>query len=156
VDPCAPAQRPTCQSGEWMCPPYQAHTCDAGRAVPDASRGDAAGRDATTTSDGGLPSGDGGGEGFDPGDGAAPWGDASFDGGADCNVTGCATGFFCVELGRAGGATPPFVCEPVPLDCVSDPTCDCLVQHHDYSCPPGAGWSCSAGDGGVVIGCVAP
>jgi hypothetical protein len=153
VNACGAAIAPTCVSGEWTCPEYITGGCtggpDGGSYWADSGVVDAAlGRpDAAKRLDAGTR---------EPGD-ASPGGDAAeADGGPGCDVTGCPAGTFCEEQGAAPLASPPFVCQPVPGDCGSMPSCQCIIAHGGYSCAAEYGWSCSDGDAGVIVGCTAP
>jgi hypothetical protein len=49
-----------------------------------------------------------------------------------------------------------FVCKDVPVACLSDASCNCLIQAQAYDWPRGL-WSCTPNDAGiaVLVGCVA-
>jgi hypothetical protein len=52
-----------------------------------------------------------------------------------CFGVSCAKGELCFDASHAHDAGAPFECYAVPPECGAKPSCDCLLEHHEFSCP---------------------
>jgi hypothetical protein len=137
-----------------------AHVGDDSGGGADASRGDASGGDSGGGDDGGMVDGGAGDSAPDSGHDAGR--DAASDasthdagaiacGNASCDGTKqyCQIGHGGVQL-PDGGNNTSYTCLPLPMACVSNPTCACLQQHG------GGGCMCKDVAGGLQVECFFP
>ena len=61
----------------------------------------------------------------------------------------CAKGELCFDASHAADASAPYECFAVPAACRAKSTCDCVLENHEFACPPPNRLLCSESAAGV-------